>query len=75
LKYFNKFFEKNAKFLFLGFQASEEAFSPLKRTFSASKHEIASLISFLGVMFAFLNPDPDFQSGSDAYCVTQLNPD
>jgi hypothetical protein len=48
-----------------GFRASGEAFSPIKRTFSTSKHEIASLFYFLRVIFAFLNSDPDSQSGSN----------
>jgi hypothetical protein len=41
------------------FQATEEAFSPQKRTSSTSKQEISNCFLFLGVIFALLDPDTD----------------
>jgi hypothetical protein len=46
------------------FQATGEAFSPQKTTFSTSKHENSVLFSFLWVLFALLDPDPQFECGS-----------
>ncbi len=47
-------------------QSTREAFSPLKRASSTSKHDISLLISNLvGHDFALLDPDPDSESGSN----------
>jgi hypothetical protein len=54
------------------FQATEEAFSPQKRTSSTSKHEIAKKILFLWVIFALLDPDPE--SGSTGL-IESVDPD
>jgi hypothetical protein len=45
-------------------QATEEAFSPQKRTFSTSKHEIFKFLKYLWVTFALLDPDPVSESES-----------
>jgi hypothetical protein len=44
-------------------QATEEAFSPQKRTSNTSKHGISEFFLFLWVIFALL--DPESQSGSE----------
>jgi hypothetical protein len=48
-------------------QATGESFSSQKRTLINSKYEISSLFSFLWVIFALLDPEPD--------PATQINAD
>jgi hypothetical protein len=45
-------------------QATGEAFSPQKRTFSTSKHKFLDFFQFLWVTFAILDPDPADQNQS-----------
>jgi hypothetical protein len=57
------------------FQATEEAFSPQRRTSSTSKHEISKLFLLFGVTFALLDPDPDSESGSTDLIESGSNSD
>jgi hypothetical protein len=76
--FFSNFVDKKfAIYLFLvfvkNFQATEDASNPAVRTFSTSIHEMSSLFSFLWVIIACLDLDPDSQS--DANPEAYLNPD
>jgi hypothetical protein len=66
-------------YLIKNVQATEEAFSPQKRTSSTSKHEISNFYLFLKVIFALLDLDPDFETGSGSTDLieigTSMDPD
>ncbi len=60
--WFFSFLIKNFNFLFLtDVQATEQAFSPQKRTSSTSKMKFLNSMIIFVVIFALLDPDPDLQ--------------
>jgi hypothetical protein len=56
-------------------QATEEAFSPQKRTFSTVKHENSEFGSFLWVIFSLLDPVYESGYGSTDLLKSGPNPD
>jgi hypothetical protein len=69
LKLFPFFGSKIAIYLFLGLHKGstryKRAFSPQKRTSSASEHENSLLLLYLWVIFALLDPDSATQIKAD----------
>jgi hypothetical protein len=58
----DNFFDKNLQFIYV--RATEDAFSPQKRTSSTSKNEFYQLFSMFVGRFFLLDPDPRIQTRS-----------
>jgi hypothetical protein len=71
------FDQKGANNISLGLhkerKATEETFSPQKRTYSTSKYEISLLFKFCGEIFALPEPDLPYQNQRGSGSATKIN--